>query len=1033
MKVVGKHKGLFHAVLFAAFLCGFFAVQAASPDAIGVRVAPNPKHLSAQRWYVSQGFKGSPQSLTVDGYEAIRDGRTVYIDMANIADDDGSATLSANDRFFTNIFVISYNQDAEKSTEDIFGQILANWNFNNNILTAGLCSDATTVCTYASSCSTGHYCKSSHEIAVRDTKRLADLYELNLLLDDYRKEHGNKCPLIESGSYMPNKSISTWPSWQETLGKILGANLPFDPINKMGPCAGYNPGTCWNESTKRFADPTPADANFDLPAGSLSYLYLSNRTGTDCRFFVTTESNLTCLPGQPDCTVNTGVTDPFAVFSVAPSEYSTTTAATVAPVISCGQLNAFRAAAYQGFVSATDPYNTAFTWTISPVVPPNWAAWAAGGWQWIPGNTGLVLNNSALPNSKRVVAQRAGNPGAYRVRVTAETATASTTKDCNVSIMPTLPTIGASDATVEAGHHLVKTFSGYESGRNYPLAFNFQGALLSGGPVINNFLQCTSTSPVIGEAGGRYNCYVNERIMYPPDVYRVTVSVTDTEGESASASFNLDIVNNPPEINPINCPTSAIMGRFYSCTVSAEDPEENSITLFNVANLPFGITATQSGNQLTFSGTTSAASFGPHNVTISATDEFGLTGSNAIHPLNIINTPPAINPFLCQAAIRAGEAYNCVITATDAEAHAVTFNIPPLPGGLSAVALGTILTISGVPVLAAANPAPYVLQVSATDQFGMTGPFVNWNLKINNYCGDNVVENPNTEGRAGVGNNGSEQCDGPAGLAIGPADSNINRQYACTSNACPLAGDCSGMCQFTDGYCGDGLIQAARGEVCDDGDKDAGDGCTGACQVEFDWVCVGEPSVCCRKGCDTNNDGVNEKICGPDSCGGTCGAGCPAGEACFGGGATCCVLSGAVRTCSDNTHVTYVNGAFVSTASDWGSVQAYNVALQPGKNVLAFVASDWGDLYGTSFTLNVGGGCIMMTTAQRTLWKCTRLGVPATWRDVDYDDSAWPTAVFGNPGSAGIRAGNSLTVPQIWASGAGAGSTVHCRYTFYIQ
>ncbi|MFH0770318.1 MAG: S8 family serine peptidase [Candidatus Peregrinibacteria bacterium] len=48
--------------------------------------------------------------------------------------------------------------------------------------------------------------------------------------------------------------------------------------------------------------------------------------------------------------------------------------------------------------------------------------------------------------------------------------------------------------------------------------------------------------------------------------------------------------------------------------------------------------------------------------------------------------------------------------------------------------------------------------------------------------------------------------------------------------------------------CGNGRIdvQSAcyRGEACDDGDGEEGDGCSAACDVEPGWMCNGEPSVC---------------------------------------------------------------------------------------------------------------------------------------------------------------------------------------------
>lgn len=56
----------------------------AESDVIAVRVMPNPGHYDIARWYENQGFSGAPQELIIDGYEAIRDGRTVYVSAANV-------------------------------------------------------------------------------------------------------------------------------------------------------------------------------------------------------------------------------------------------------------------------------------------------------------------------------------------------------------------------------------------------------------------------------------------------------------------------------------------------------------------------------------------------------------------------------------------------------------------------------------------------------------------------------------------------------------------------------------------------------------------------------------------------------------------------------------------------------------------------------------------------------------------------------------------------------------------------------------
>jgi hypothetical protein len=119
-------------VLFAGSFYLPAAAQNSPTDAIAIRVIPNPKHFGPGRWYREQNFKGSPQEMVVDGYDAIRDGNIVYVNAANIADN----------KFYTNIYAISFNLGADNATNDIFGQILQFWKFNNNLMTgnnAGHC------------------------------------------------------------------------------------------------------------------------------------------------------------------------------------------------------------------------------------------------------------------------------------------------------------------------------------------------------------------------------------------------------------------------------------------------------------------------------------------------------------------------------------------------------------------------------------------------------------------------------------------------------------------------------------------------------------------------------------------------------------------------------------------------------------------------------------------------------------------------------------------------------------------------------
>ncbi len=257
-------------LLFSIFFVNNNILAQTSSDAIAIRVIPNSNHYSPLRWYNEQGFTGAPQSLIVDGYEAIRDGRTVYVNVANII----------NNTFYTNIYLISYNQGAESTTIDIFGRILSHWKFNTNITAIGNCSnDVGKFCLTDYSCQSDGYCNSPKADITRDTKRLADLVEINIALKNY-KNTNNRYPDLSAGSYLPNKTVSTWPSWQKTLGGELGATLPQDPINELGACAGYDSTTCWNDETKEFADSDIFNPELNPPSGSNIFIYSSYSGGS---------------------------------------------------------------------------------------------------------------------------------------------------------------------------------------------------------------------------------------------------------------------------------------------------------------------------------------------------------------------------------------------------------------------------------------------------------------------------------------------------------------------------------------------------------------------------------------------------------------------------------------------------------------------------------------------------------------------------------------------------------------------------------
>jgi len=260
------------------------AAETPSSDVIAVRVMPNPDNYSPLRWYYNQGFSGSPEALMVDGYEAVRDGRTVYVNVGNVSGND----------LYTNIYLISYNQDADQATKNILSQVLKHWKFNLNLNDTetgrgdkSTCSaNGDLICLIDEECSGQGYCNSFKAQITRDVKRLAQVNDIKDSLENYKTKNGYY-PTLSSGSYIASTSISTWPSWSNVLG------LPVDPINKLSGCSSppYDPTTCWNEANQQFAWIDELNSN-NWTAGNYISVYKAANNGLSYDFCSFSESGL---------------------------------------------------------------------------------------------------------------------------------------------------------------------------------------------------------------------------------------------------------------------------------------------------------------------------------------------------------------------------------------------------------------------------------------------------------------------------------------------------------------------------------------------------------------------------------------------------------------------------------------------------------------------------------------------------------------------------------------------------------------------
>ncbi len=284
-------------IIFSLWHIFSFVVQAQSNaisgDAIFIRVIANPHHYSARRWYFEQGFTGAPQARKVDGYDAVVDGRTVYVNAAN----------NVGGNFYTNIYHISYNQNPQKTTLSIFNRMLDRWKFNTNLSNIGTCSISALYCQQDNDCQDDYHCQNNKCVldkvrycwsdrecpenifcdsekanVTRKTITLGNLADIQKIFQNYIDIHGS-LPEFKTGTYIPGVSLSVWPSWQETLSPDLGGGaLPIDPINVIGSCGnpGFALATCWNDNIKRYAGGgiVLGSSGMNVPTNSYLYAYV---------------------------------------------------------------------------------------------------------------------------------------------------------------------------------------------------------------------------------------------------------------------------------------------------------------------------------------------------------------------------------------------------------------------------------------------------------------------------------------------------------------------------------------------------------------------------------------------------------------------------------------------------------------------------------------------------------------------------------------------------------------------------------------
>jgi hypothetical protein len=597
-----------------------------SADAIAIRIMPNPNHYSITRWYADQGFEGSPQSLTVDGYDAIRDGRTVYINAANI-DQSSNPPL-----IYTNIYLISYNQNPAANTVDILGQIIANWKFNNGLTdsanpapscsisavscssnsdcgsgqacstsapTAGSCVLTTTKnCAVDADCPTNFFCDSLKSKITRDVKRVGQLTDLNQALDNFKTANGHY-PLLSAGTYLVNNSVSLWPSWtQGLLTDLAVAQSSVDPINRLGACSGYDQTTCWNKDTQRFFSNPSVTATLVLPANSYAFAYSTNSTGSKYNLCATLESRATAWnyhftpndPANSACILATGVN-------------ANAQAVNSAPQLTDQMLTGAAGQEFNGFIKVVDPDGDPLTWQL------NTSASSWSGWSKAPA---LVATSNV--NQKKIYAQSAGGPGTYQMSITVDDGRGGTLNTSTpITILSSDISIQAANADYTLNSATPFSYTIYFSGASLASSPSYSVVKTSGtGDLLAGLTKILSTASANSYQVTYSGAIPTTLNLSKGGSFSYKVTVTDKYSKTSAKYFTINILPEPVTLK-LNCAAAARVKQSYSCMFNSTAAS----LYYTVTGLPAGLYASDLG----FFGTPVFVDIYP--LTVTATNQYG--------------------------------------------------------------------------------------------------------------------------------------------------------------------------------------------------------------------------------------------------------------------------------------------------------------------------------------------------------------------------------------------------------------------------
>jgi uncharacterized protein YhjY with autotransporter beta-barrel domain len=384
---------------------------------------------------------------------------------------------------------------------------------------------------------------------------------------------------------------------------------------------------------------------------------------------------------------------------------------------------------YSGNIFGTPTAGGTYSFTITATNTASSPSSGSQAYSLVIGTNTLTLSPSTLPNGtvgtpydQGVTAS--GGSGAYNYFVSSGALPAGLTLNPNTGTITGVPTTGGpASFTIEA----VDPSTGNFATQAYNVNMGTNSLTLSPSTLPNGTHGVAYNQTVTASGGtGPYTYTVSAGTLpagltLNPSTGAITgtptgsgasgftIEATDSQGDTGSRAYSVNIGTNSLTINPSSLPAGT-KGVAYNQTVTATGGSGPYTYSIASGALPAGLTLNAATGAITGTPTGS----GVANFTVKAVDSNGDTGTRA-YPLSIGTNSLTINPASLPAAVQ-GTPYNQTVTATGGTGpYTYAIIAGSLPPGLTFNPSTGL--ISGIPT----GPGTFSVTIQATNSVGDTG------------------------------------------------------------------------------------------------------------------------------------------------------------------------------------------------------------------------------------------------------------------------------------------------------------------------